>query len=562
MNRALILIGLFLLVVTISNGCQTPASQWNHRPKLAVVVVVDQMRADHLSRFAGLYRNGFGRLLREGAVFTNAHHIHARTATGPGHASISTGCYPAHHGIVGNRWYDRIEKRFVYCVEDSTYPLVGYPDQAAREGRAPSRMLTPALGDWLKEQSPKSKVFAVARKDRSAIASAGIKGDAAYWYNMTDETMITSEYYMKSYPRWVEKFNNSAFKDQLFQKSWQKLMPEETYFLAREDAFPMEYDGQKTAFPHTIEREIKPDERFQLTLADTPFADALILEFAKELIVNEDMGKDDPPDILFIGCSSADAIGHTFGPFSQESLDHFLRLDNYLSQFFTFLDQNVGVDNYITVLSSDHGVMAMPEELARRGFAATRIFRPQLIGDIKKVFSKVSEELNITEPLLLEPVHPELGPRPYSNHQLLVNYGAAEVKGVGATKLDSMLVRYLKQVEFVEDVLTKDQIVENSKNDRTYADMYRNTYHADRCGDLFIRLKKFALLRRYGTSHGSPYPYDTHVPIVVSGKGIPKGFHSQKVRTIDIAPTLAECFGIKPPVEIDGRSLLSAIDVK
>jgi len=552
MNRAIVRMSIFFIALIVTSGCQTLTSQEFAPPKLAVVIVVDQMRADYLSRFAGLYKSGFKRLLNQGAVFTNAHYDYANTETGPGHATISTGSHPSRHGIVANAWFDRIEKRrgaFGYG-QDSRYPLVGYPDEAPEAGRAPTKMLVPGIGDWLKKGSPGSKVFAISRKSGSAVMLAGKNPDAAYWYHSDDGNIVTSKYYMKRYPAWVERFNESRVVDQFLEHGWQKLMPEETYFLAREDSFAAENDGKNISFPHNFDSS-EPDKKYYRALQTTPFADELILEFAKALIKNENLGKVESPDLLFIGCSSADAIGHVFGPLSQESLDHFLRLDVYLGDFFNFLDQHFGLGNYVVSLSSDHGAMPVPEELARRGYDSKRVSVKNLFANIEKIFIEVAKDLEISTPLLI-------GRSP----GLFVNYPAAESKGIKPKELDRILIQKLKQLDPVADVFTKDDLSGNLGNGRPYQRLYINNFHPQRSGDLILRVKKFYLTSMWATSHGSPYYYDTHVPIVFMGAGIKASFHSQKVRIVDIAPTLAKCFNIKPSVEIDGRSLFGAMKVE
>ena len=327
-------------------------------------------------------------------------------------------------------------------------------------------------------------------------------------------------------------------------------MPEEAYFLAREDSFATENDGKNTSFPHNFDSS-EPDKKYYRALQTTPFADELILEFAKALIKNENLGKDESPDLLFIGCSSADFIGHVFGPLSQESLDHFLRLDVYLGEFFNFLDQHFGLGNYVVSLSSDHGVMPVPEELARRGYDSKRVSVKNLLANIEKIFIEVAKDLEISAPLLI-------GRSP----GLFVNYPVAESKGIKPKELDQILIQKLKQLDPVADVFTKDDLTGNVGNGRPYQHLYINNFHPQRSGDLILRVKKFYLTSLYATSHGSPYDYDTHVPIVFMGAGIKASFHSQKVRTVDIAPTLAKCFNIKPSVEIDGRSLFGAMKVE
>ncbi len=549
MNLVFLLKSSFLTTLLLGCGFLRLASEESTPPKLVVVIVVDQMRADHLSRFAGLYKGGFKRFLDQGAVFTNAHHGHYATETGPGHATIATGAHPSRHGIVANSWFDRIKKRrgaFGYG-QDSNFPPLGYPDADPEDGRSPVNVLIPALGDWLKKNSPQSKVFSISRKSGSAVMMAGKKPDAAYWYHSDDGNIITSEYYLKSYPGWVKKFNESRIVDQFFEKGWQKLMPEETYFLAREDSFATENYGNNTSFPHNFE-SIEPDEKYYRALQVTPFTDKLILEFAKAIIKNENLGTDESPDILFLGCSSADAIGHTFGPLSQESLDHFLRLDIYLSEFFTFLDQQVGMENYIVALSSDHGVMPLPEELARRGFDAKRISVQDLFANIEKIFVEVGKDFEISAPLLV-------GRSP----GLFLNYPAAESKGVSSAEINDMLIQKFKQFDSIADIFTREELTGKTSNGRPYYDLYKNGYHSTRSGDLILRYKEFYLLSRHPTSHGSPYAYDTHVPIAFLGAGVKAGFYSQKVQTVDIAPTLATFLNIKPTVEIDGKSLVGEI---
>ncbi|MFQ5631705.1 MAG: alkaline phosphatase family protein, partial [bacterium] len=355
---------LLLLSVDLSAEKREKNVESIAKPKLVVLIVVDQMRADHLTRFAGVYKHGFARLSNEGAVFTDAYHDHAYTVTAAGHATISTGAFPSRNGIVGNEWFDRSEKKKVYCAEDTSAALLGYPEKGAGKGRSPRRLLVPTFGDWLKSQSPKSKVFGVSRKDRAAIYGTGSKADGAFWYNIDDGNFITSEYYYHKYPEWVEAFNTSRSVDAFYGKNWQKLMPEEVYFLAREDTFATEGGGAQTAFPHSLaSKSGKPDQMYYSRLTGTPFLEKLMLDFARAMVENEALGQDEAPDVLVVGCSGADAIGHAYGPLSQESMDYFLRLDRNLGDFFAFLDKKISKENYITVLSSDHGVLPMPEEL-------------------------------------------------------------------------------------------------------------------------------------------------------------------------------------------------------
>ncbi|MCG8608213.1 alkaline phosphatase family protein, partial [bacterium] len=387
----------------------------------------------------------------------------------------------------------------------------------------------------------------VARKDRASIMSTGKNADGAYWYNDDDGNMITSEYYMKTYSTWVDEFNASRVVDRYFEAGWSKLKHDDIYFLAREDTFPTEADGKKTAFPYPFETSTgKPEPAYYEQLEDTPFVDQVTVEFAKAMVENENLGADAFPDLLAIGCSAADAIGHEFGPLSQESMDHFLRLDSYLGELFDYLDSKVGKENYITVLSSDHGVLPLPEELQRRGYDSKRIDGREVRAQLREVMATVAKEFEISKPLITG----------ISGHGLIVDYEAAKEKEVDPERLDARLIAALKQLEAIEDVFTKEELRSGGVNGREYQEIYSHSYHPERAGDLMFRLKPYYLFRGgHGTSHGSPYRYDTHVPVVFSGPGIKNGWYSEKVRTVDIAPTLAKLLGLEPAQDIDGKVL-------
>jgi len=521
-----------------------------HGPKLIVTIVVDQMRADHLTRFAGLYTGGFARLLRDGSVFENAHHDHAHTYTGVGHATIATGAFPSHHGIVGNDWFNREKNLKVYCSEDRGAPILGYPNLPKKKGRSAKLLKRSTFADWLKAASSASKVFGVARKDRAAILSTGARADGAYWYNAVDGKMITSEYYADKYPNWVDAFNKRRLVDAYFDSTWTKLLSYPgAYSEARPDSCVYENDGRHTTFPHVLGTGAgKPDPAYYKKFYATPFSDELTIKFAEALIGHEDLGGDDVTDFLFVGCSAADAIGHSFGPFSVESMDHFLRLDRYLGDFFDFLDERIGRANYIVTLSSDHGVLPIPEEMAKRGIAAQRISPAQLKRELSPVLRQVAEDAGIESPLVTYTI----------NKELFVNYKAGSLRGVGRAQLDSLLADALRRSPEIEEVFTREVLLgRDTTNDSPYLAAFQHSYAPDRSGDLMLRLKKYCLERNlpFGSSHGSPYEYDTHIPLIFLGPGIKAGKVRQRVRTVDIAPTLAALVSVKPLQPVDGRSL-------
>lgn len=538
----------FAAIFVLFPGCSGRNQEKSGQLRLAVVVVVDQMRADHLTRLAGLYTGGFARLLQQGAVFDNADHRHALTVTAAGHATISTGAFPGHSGIVSNDWFDRTSSKKVYCVEDSSVKVVGSPSGA---GRSPHYLLRETVGDWLKKSSPTSKVFSMSRKDRAAVLMGGKHPDAAYWYNSTNGRFVTSDYYMPSVPIWVDSFNNAGAVSEYFAKGWQKSAPEEDYYLAREDRFAAEGDGIHTAFPHEFSQSgDKPTAKYFDEINATPFSDALLLQFAQSLVEHEHVGADAIPDLLFISCSAADAIGHAYGPLSQESEDLFLRLDHYLGTFFDFLDKKIGAENYTIVLSSDHGVLPLPEELQRRGYASHRIAADKLEKSIEKLTTEVARELKIKGNPLARPVN-----------GIIFDQSVVTTSNVDAERLQNLMAERLKKLPEVADVYTYAELASGSTDGRPYFDLYKNSFHPDRSPDLMLRFNEFDLYgsSEHGTSHGAPYRYDSHVPIVFSGSGVKAGHHAAQAWTVDIAPTLASLLNIQIPDGVDGHSLIEQI---
>ena len=539
-NRRLIFLVL-ACIVGFSVAGISQNSKDEGRLKLAVVVVVDQMRHDHLTRFAGLYQHGLARLWHKGAVFSDAHQDHAITATGVGHATLSTGVFPARHGITGNSFYDRASQETVYCVADTNCNILNFEEH----GSSPHYLLTTTIGDWLKASSPKSKVYSVARKDRSAVLMGGQKPDGAYWYRNGE--FVTSDYYRKDYPKWVEAFNQAKHADVYFENGWTKLLEEDAYFTSREDEFSAEYDGMHTTFPHLFKDHVEqPNERYYSLITGTPFGDELALKFAEAIVTNENLGADETPDLLFVGCSAADGIGHSFGPLSQEAQDYYLRLDRYLGNFFKMLDERVGANNYTIVLSSDHGVLPLPEELARRGYPAKRIKPEELRPAITKAVTAVVQKLGLNG-------NPVAG---FSNG-LVLDYTVLEGTDISKAELEQALADSIRKLPLIEDVYTYDELKSGTGNGREYFGHYLRNFHPDRVPDLLLRTNKYSLVsnREMGTSHGSPYRYDTHVPLVFAGFGVTAGAYPEKARTVDVAPTLADMLGIKTGEKVDGENL-------
>jgi len=514
----------------------------NEKPKLAVVIVVDQMRSDYLTREQALLTGGFKRLLDKGFQFSETYHEHAVTETGVGHATIATGCYPSHNGIVGNEWWDGTKSRWVYCVEDSGKGITERPGAA---GRSPVNLRRPVFGDWLRQSSQQSKVFAVTGKDRSSILMAGF-GGVAYWYYPNDGTFVTSTYYRTTYPAWVDSFNNRRPVEDYSMDVWNRLLPRGNY--VGPDSVAAEFDGKRTAFPHTFsvspQNELK---KYYGELRYTPFFDQLILQFAHDLVINEQLGADSVVDLLMIGCSAGDYIGHRYGPSSHEIQDHYLRLDGYLGSFLAFLDSTVGVNQYVVALTGDHGVAPLPEELAEKGIVAGRINGDTLEAAIKSIGAAVSAEIKCSTNVVLA-----------AGDGVILNYAGAKTTGHDEPWLRQTLAERVKRLSYVADAFTRDDLASDGDDARPFVNLYRNNYYPDRSPDIMLRYKEYWIIsdEPQGTSHGTPYDYDRHVPLIFYGAGIKAGLDTQRAASVDVTPTLSELIGITPPADIDGKGLL------
>lgn len=510
-------------------------------PRLGVVIVVDQMRADALTRQGGFYTDGLAELLHSGAVFTDAHQDHAITETAVGHATIATGVFPRRHGIVGNTWYDRRAMRAFYASEDTT---VQTPDTPSEPGRSPAQLRVTTVGDWLKAASPQSKVVAVALKDRAATFMGGRHADGAYWYADDIGRFVTSTYYRADSLPWLATFNASGRVEGFFSQTWALSAPEETYFVAREDSFATEADGVRVTFPHRFAGD-SLGSAFYRTLRISPYADELTFEVARLIVEHHGLGIDAAPDLLFIGASAADYIGHTFGPLSKEAADYYLRLDVMVGDFLRFLTEHLGPDRYVVVLTSDHGVLPLPEDLARRGLPAMRVARDD-----------VQQQLQQAVGAALDAAGPSTRPRARFVNGLVFESEPGAISDSALAALRSDVAGRMKAAPFVDDAFTYEEL-HGTGDDRPYLELFRRQFPEDLTPDVSFRFSPLALVAwgDYGTTHGSPYVYDTWIPLVVKGKGVTPGRFDRRVRSVDIAPTLARLLGIQPPGGLDGLVL-------
>jgi predicted AlkP superfamily pyrophosphatase or phosphodiesterase len=515
-----------------------------------VVIAIDQFRPDYLQRFRRYFtQNGFNLLLERGATFTQARYEHGITQTCPGHAVILTGSYGNVNGIVANSWYDTAARRETYCAADTLARLIGFNT----EGRSPRNLIDSTVGDELKRStSGRSRVITVSGKDRAAIMLGGHLADAAYWTE--DTLLVTSSYYMKELPIWVRRFNASGPITKYRGKTWDRLLPPPAYATVGPDDVAAEEGvaGMGRTFPHRLSSGQSSRERFLTGFQTSPFENEVITEFAMQAVVEESLGRDGDPDLLGIGYSANDLVGHGYGPDSHEVMDITVRTDRLLERLFSFLARQVGLSNVLIVLTSDHGVAPLPELMRQRdaGAGAGRI-DPSVIG------AAAEKALRARFGAPRKPgwlVHPR-----WIMHQgwpsLYLNLAALRDKGVSVEAAERVAREAVKKVAGVQEAITSGEL-RRQRDSGLHSSAERSFYPA-RSGNIYYVLRPFVLPERelVGTTHGSPWPYDTQVPLLWFGSGIVPGSHTGAVSVADIAPTLAMLLGIRQPAGSGGRVL-------
>jgi len=510
------------------------------RPKLVVLVVIDQLRYDYLTRFDDLFKGGFRKLLDEGAVFTNARFRQAITLTSPGHATIATGRHASAHGVTANYLYDPKVGKRVGAVLDPDEKAVG----GAGSSSSPRILKAPTLGDQLKKAHPDSKVVGVALKDRSAILLAGAKADGAYWISADCGCLITSSYYHAAAPAWVEAFNRRDLPDSFYGEVWKPFLEDRSLYerYARQDDFPSEKYGTDRVFPHHF-RGSPPDREFYDDVMNSALGDEIVLAAALAAIEGHTLGTDDTSDLLAVSFAGVDRVGHDFGPFSQEAMDQVLRLDYVLGRLFEELDERVGLNNTVVALTADHGVLPLVEHLAQQGTPAVR-FPKTLIPDAvnKAINGKYPDAGNVVA--YFDPPH------------IYFDLKRLEALGISRTEAEDLGREAILATGYVEQVYRHADL-KRKPSDDPMDSLYRNSFCPPRSQHLIVRLKENHYVHRSqgSTGHGSPYDYDRHVPVVLLGPAIPSGRFNEPAGPEDLAPTLATILGAKLKPNADGRLL-------
>ncbi|NVK53045.1 MAG: alkaline phosphatase family protein [Flavobacteriaceae bacterium] len=534
---------LFILI-----GCTTAEKKDIKKPKLVVGIVIDQMRYDYLIRFASKYGNdGFKRILNNGFSLENAHYNYIPTYTAVGHTSIYTGTTPENHGIIGNWWYDKYAKKSIYCVDDTNYTTVG---SAKGGNKSPYRMQTTTLTDQLRlAQNMNGKTISIAIKDRSAILPAGHTANAAYWFEgNTEGKWITSTFYMNQLPKWVTDFNNSGKAADYLSKPWETLYDITTYTESIADDNPYEevFKGKNSpTFPYDIPTLKAANGNFDMIKA-IPAGNSITTDFAKAAIIGEQLGKSAYTDFLAISYSTPDYIGHQFGVASKEIQDNYLRLDKDLASLFTFLDKEVGKGNYTLFLTADHAAVQVPSYLQSQKIPAH--------------YSKLEEFKKYINDITLTHFNSDKIVENISNFQIFLNK-----KEIAKLKLDATTVAQKIADEAINHTVIYKAVTARTMQSAHFTDgilqKLQKGYNQKFSGDvLLIPLPStISSYTRKGTTHGSGYSYDTHVPVIFYGNGIKKGSSKREYTITDIAPTIANLLQVEFPNGTTGQIVDEAL---
>ena len=539
----------FSLLLACSSGNEQKMKHGAaNKPKLVVGIVVDQMRAEYLYRFAKYFKEGgFKRLMSEGFQCKNTHYNYIPTYTAPGHASIYTGTVPKYHGIVGNGWYDRYRHVSMYCVEDSTAKTLGsrmnYGKMSAKN------MLVSTVSDELKiTTNEKSLVYAVSIKDRGAILPGGHMANGVFWYDKSSGHFVSSDYYMPKLPDWLIKFNTQNKADKYLNQTWNLLLDTSKYDMSMADKSFYEWGPKgkgNATFPYHLKELRKSNGNFSL-LPSTPFGNSLLTDLALEIIDNTDIGDDDYPDFLSVSYSSTDYIGHAMGPHSMEIQDTYLRLDTELERLLIALDQKVGRGNYTLFLTADHAVADVPQYLIDRKVPGGYFPKNQFDKDLKAYLNQKIGSAKWVEEI--------------TNQQVYLNREIINARQKDLKKVQQLVAHFAREYNGVQEAYTATQMLNNEYAAGIAAKLQKGFYYK-RSGDVLLTLNSgWTNEMSIATTHGSGFSYDTHVPLIWYGAGIPKGQSYRNIAITDIAPTLSMILNVKLPSACIGTPVVEVLE--
>lgn len=531
------------LALMASVGAYAAPANPPAQPKLVLVVAVDGLPQEQVTRYAHQFgQGGFRRLLEQGAWFSNAHQAHGITVTAVGHAAILSGAYPYQHGIIGNSWVNPATGGSMYCTEDTAHQYLGNEKTDPHDGTSPANLRVDTLGDQLRYATgQQSKVVTVSGKDRGAILLGGKTG-TAYMYMEESGNFASSTFYMKEHPQWVQQYQAGKPQERYYGQKWKPLLPDAAYAGDVGDApdFQLASDSGKT------------DAAYYKKLRESPFLDELTMEFAQAAIDGEKLGKNPAgvPDLLGVSFSAHDLANHGYGPESRISHDHLLRLDRMLANFFSYIDKRIGMDKVLVVLTADHGFPNTPEfSSGVQKTGAQRVDTKKLVEDLN---AHLSAKFGLTKGLMA-----------YSIPNLHLDYAQIEAKGLKREDVENAAARFILSQNGVAEVFTRTQMESGAVGGTRIATLMRRAWNRQISGDLVVVLKPhwiYGFANGKGTTHGAPYAYDTNVPLIVMGKPwVKPGHYGQYAEVVDIAPTLAHVLNVRPPAGAEGRVLTEAL---
>jgi hypothetical protein len=521
------LAALFLLVVSAALAA-APAQPERSDLRLILLIAVDQFRYDYLTRFRSEYTSGLRRLLNDGAVFVDANLEHYPTVTAVGHSTMLSGATPSVSGIIGNDWFDRETASTVTSVSDTKVAVLGGLSDAAA---SPHRLLVTTVGDQLKLASAAARgsdaaprVIGVSLKDRAAILPVGRGADAAYWWDTKAGAFVTSTYYGPSLRPWVAAFNARRPADAWVGKPWAVLSDPTTVF-------------------QQLPKQPGPD--LYQAVYNTPYGSDLLLEFATKTLEEEKLGQRGVLDLMSVSFSSNDAIGHKYGPDSPQVRDVSIRTDRVIGALLDRIDRAVGLQHTLVALTADHGVAPLPEVLQKQSLPGGRMASKDLFDPMQQALEK---KYGPGKWLLST-----AGSSPYFNYELAAKVGAdlADVRRVAA--------QAAMAVPHVTRVYTRDELARGVAPDDRIGHRIIRGFNQQRSGDLEIILEPYWIRDAAGATHGTPYNYDAHIPLILMGARIKPGEYADPVALNDLAPTLATLANVEIPAGSVGRVLTEAI---
>jgi len=543
-----------LLLVTVAPRARAVAEDESSDVRLIVLVVVDQMIPEQLDRLAPLYTGGFHRFATEGEVWCEGAHGHGLTETGPGHATIGTGAFPRHHGIVANHWPEPDGEGAVYCAHDPKVRVLT-SDGAGGPGSSPANLERGGFSDFVKAADPEAKCVGIALKDRASILATGRSADWCLWWDGGGAGFIASTWYGEALPSWVVEWNDgwrervATMTEETF--AWNDELPAD---LARTGTAEDARAGEagllgRTEFPYVLRPDDEPEKRARAAakfVYQSPYGDRYAVELAERAVEAMDLGGDEHPDFLFVGMSVCDTVGHQFGPYSREITDVLVRGDRELGELFALLDRRVGEGRWVAALTADHGVMPLTERLRARGIPAQRVS---------------SRSLGEAQGKMREALQERFGDDCYLRWLDGVRFSPSRIAAAGTDPAEfrrvAAEVLAKSGAEILERVLTLEELQaapEDLATDPLLTLMSHSTF-AGRSPDLLVVTKRDQLLQSKGTSHGTPWSYDRRVPIVFLGPGSVPGRRWDACFTVDVLPTLLSRAGLAVPDGLDGRVL-------